>query len=360
MLVRNAFVLGGCVTLLAPAAFGQIVIERVFGPEAPGGRYKHPAAIEELAGGDLYIAFYGGAGEYEGDTAVYGSRRAKGTDAWSTPRPIADTPDRSDGNPVVWQQPGGPVWLFYVVRYGETWADSIIKFKKSLDGARTWTDSDMLTFERGMMVRSQPIELADGDILLPIYHEVGNDRESVGAGSSSLFARFDNENRQWEFTEKVHSRLGAIQPAVVQCDDMHLLAFCRRGGGYGHQPDGFMVKTESFDGGRTWTPGVDTEYPNPNAAVDLIRLANGHLVMVYNHSFEGERMPLTMRISTDGGKTWPHGRNVVDKPGDTAAYPYFIQTSDGRIHGVYTSAERTVVNHIMLDEADIVDAPQRQ
>ena len=50
----------------------------VFGPADPGGPYKHPAAIEELANGDLYIVFYGGQGEYEGDTAVYGSRLAKG------------------------------------------------------------------------------------------------------------------------------------------------------------------------------------------------------------------------------------------------------------------------------------------
>lgn len=346
--------------MAAQSARGEIAIERVFGPESPGGRYKHPAAIEELANGDLYIAFYGGAGEYEGDTAVYGARRSKGSDKWTTPQVIADTPERSDGNPVVWQQPDGPLWLFYVVRYGETWADSIIKFKYSLDSAKTWTDSDVLTFERGMMVRSQPIELLNGDVLLPIYHEVGNDRESVGAESSSLFARFNTKTRQWTFTDKIYSRLGNIQPAVVQCDEQRLLAFCRRGGGYGHQPDGFMVKIESFDGGHTWTPGVDTEYPNPNAAVDLIRLQNGHLVMVYNHSFEGERMPLTLRVSTDGGKTWPQGRNVVDKPGDTAAYPYFIQTADGRIHGVYTSEERTVVTHIVLDEADITVSDDKE
>lgn len=349
----SAFAALWTVTIVGAAAQAEISIERVFGPESPGGRYKHPAAIEELTGGDLYIVFYGGAGEYEEDTAVYGSRRAKGSDAWSTPRPIADTPERSDGNPVIWQQPDGPVWLFYVVRYGDTWADSIIKYKYSFDGGHTWTDSDVLTFERGMMVRSQPIELSDGDILLPIYHEVGNDRESVGADSSSLFARLDKETRQWSFTEKIHSRLGNIQPAVAECENGRLIAFCRRGGGYGPQPDGFMVKTESLDGGRTWSAGVDTEFPNPNAAVDLIRLANGHLLLVYNDSFEGERMPLTMRISTDGGKTWPHARDVVTRPGDTAAYPFAIQTEDGRIHCVYTSEERTAVNHMTLLEEDI-------
>ena len=349
-------VLAAWATIVLPGdARAELAIEQVFGPADPGGPYKHPAAIEELANGDLYIVFYGGEGEYEGDTAVYGSRLAKGATAWTPPKPIADTPGRSDGNGVIWQEPGGATWLFYVVRYGDTWSDSVIKYKVSSDQGQTWSDSDVLTFERGMMVRSQPIQLPDGDVLLPIYHETGNDKEVVGAESASLFARYDKQAKSWSFTDEIHSRLGNIQPSVVALDADRLLAFCRRGGGYGTVPDGYMVQTESHDGGRTWSPGVDTKFPNPNSAIDLIRLVNGHLALIYNDSFEGERMPLTMRISTDDGKTWPAVRNLVNEPGDDAAYPFIIQTADGRIHGVYTSRERSVVNHFVLEEADIAN-----
>ena len=41
------------------------------------------------------------------------------------------------------------------------------------------------------MVRSHPIELEDGDFLLPVYSEKGNDTESVGAESTSLFLHYD-------------------------------------------------------------------------------------------------------------------------------------------------------------------------
>ena len=331
----------------------ELVIKRVFGPETPGGRYKHPASITELSNGDLYIAYYGGEGEYQGDTAVYGSRLAKETSAWTQPKRIADTPDRADGNGVIWQQPGGATWLFYVVRYGETWSDSVIKYKYSKDNAQTWTDSDLLTFEKGMMVRSQPIILTNGDFLLPIYHETGNDKEAVGPESASLFVRFHQKTMSWTFSNHVHSRIGNIQPSVVQLDENHLIAFCRRGGGYGPLPDGFIVKTESHDGGTSWSPGVDTEFPNPNAAVDLIRLKNGHLVMIYNHNNQGARNPLTMRVSKDGGQTWPASRDIINNPQDEAAYPYIIQTADGRIQGVFTSSKRSVVNHFVLDEEDI-------
>jgi predicted neuraminidase len=248
--------------------------------------------------------------------------------------------------------------LFYVVRYGDTWSDSVIKYKFSLDNAETWTDSELLSFEKGLMVRSQPVQVAGGDFLLPIYHEKGNDREVVGSDSASLFARFEKATRRWKLTDEVHSRLGNIQPAVapIDAEAMRLLAFCRRGGGYGYVPDGFIVATQSSDGGRTWSPGIDTEFPNPNAAVDLIRLASGNLLVIYNDSFHGERMPLTVRISKDQGKIWPYVRNIVNKPGDDAAYPYVIQSTDGRIHGVYTSDERSVINHFVLEEADITDS----
>jgi predicted neuraminidase len=343
-------VIGAFTTSVARA---ELKIERVFGPEIPGGIYKHPATISELANGDLYIAYYGGEGEYKGDTAVFGSRRPKGSTSWSLPKKIADTPDRADGNGVIWQEPGGPTWLFYVVRYGETWSDSVIKYKYSHDNANTWTDSEMLTFEKGMMVRSQPIQLLNGDFLLPIYHETGNDKEIVGPESASLFVQYHKKTKEWTFTNQAHSRIGNIQPSVVQIDDKYLFAFCRRGGGYGPMLDGFIVKTESHDGGKTWSPGQDTEFPNPNAAVDLIKLKNKHLVMIYNDSNQGDRNPLVIRVSTDNGKTWPIARKIVDTPNDEQAYPYFIQTADGRIHGVYTSQKRSVVNHFDLDEADI-------
>ena len=101
----------------------NIESHRVFGPEHPG-QYKHPASITQLANGDLYIAYYGGSGEYGDDTAVYGSRLEVGTTQWAKPEVIANTPDRGEGNPVVWQAPDGKVWLFYVNRYGRTWSSA--------------------------------------------------------------------------------------------------------------------------------------------------------------------------------------------------------------------------------------------
>ncbi len=348
-------VMGAALWLLRPfsaAAGGEVNIERVIGPEILT-RYKHPASIAELTNGDLYIAYYGGSGEYTDDTAVYGMRLPKGAREWTRPAAIADTPFRTDGNSVVWQAPDGVVWLFYLTRYGDTWSDSRIKFKISRDGARTWSDSDMLSFEKGTMVRAAPIVLRNGDYLLPIYHETGNDREKVGADTTSLFLRRNAKSGEWTETNRVKSRLGNLQPAVVQISDECLVAYSRRGGGYDGQEDGWLVRSESRDGGFTWSEGKDSPFPNPNSAADFIRLQNGHLLLVYNDS-HSDRMPLTVAISTDGDKTYPVRRNIVNRKGDTAAYPFAIQTKDGRIHVVYTSESRTVINHAVFDEQAIL------
>ena len=88
--------------------------------------------------------------------------------------------------------------------------------------------------------------------------------------------------------------------------------------------------------------------------MDLIKLKNGHLVLIYNDNNTGERNPLTMRISTDQAKNMACREGISStNRSDEAAYPFIIQTADDRIHGVFTSQRRSVVNHFVLDEADI-------
>ena len=112
----------------------------------------------------------------------------------------------------------------------------------------------------------------DGDYLLPIYHETGHDPEMVGPDSTSLFLRFNPAKKTWTKTGRDPLAEGNIQPAVVQLDDGELIAYCRRGGDYDPKTVGYIVRSESHDGGRTWSEGKDSAFPNPNAAVDFLKL----------------------------------------------------------------------------------------
>ena len=329
-----------------------IETKEIIGPANAGGKYKHPTTFTQLANGDLYLSFYGGSGEYSTDTAVYGSRQVAGSNEWPEPKVIADTPFVSEGNPVVWQAPDELVWLFYVVRYGDTWSTSRIQAKISRDGAKTWSDPTILAFEQGMMVRGRPIVLENGDYLLPIYHETGADTERTGPDSTSLFLRYSKQNKKWTQTDRIRSDNGNIQPAVVELSKNHLLAFCRRGGGYEPDEFGYIVRAESTDAGETWSKGVDTQYYNPNSAVDLIKLKSGNLLLAYNPHMS-ERDPLTLALSTDGGKTFPHQVDVAEGGTRDFAYPCLVQTADEKIHLTYTSKQRSTVNHAVLEEKDV-------
>ena len=335
------------------------VFRRVFGPEIPTGPYKHPACLEELSNGDLYMVYYGGQGEYANDTAVFASRLKKGSTEWSKPVEIARDPIRSLGNGVIWEAPDGLVWMFYVVRFGPTWSDSRIQAKVSKDLCETWSDPTVITFERGLMVRNRPIVLADGTYLLPGYEESGDDKEDVGKGSVSTCFRYDPKKPGdgWARLGSIKSDRGNIQPAIVELEPNHLLAYCRRGGGYGPKSSGYIVAGESLDGGKTWSKGVDTAFPNPNSAVDLIKLKNKDLMLIYNHSMI-ERTPLSVAVSKDSGKTWPYRRDLKTEY-NAFAYPIFFQARDGKIHAIYTSDKRTIIHHCVFDEEWVLQAPQK-
>ena len=359
--------------LILPKFEQNIETYRVFGQEHPGP-YKHPASIAQLDNGDFYIAYYGGANEYSNETAVYGSRyvpeptappeeagqpapprpvRHRGAGAWLFPEVIADTPFEGEGNPVVWQAPDGTVWLFYNNRKGDTWSNSHVKAKISKDGAQTWSDSVMVTYEEGTMVQGPPIVLKDGDYLLPAYSEKGNDRERTSEDTQSFFLRFKPSTSEWSQSSRIKSATGNLQPAVVQLTESDLFCFLRRGGDFLPTTDGWTLRSESHDGGKTWSEGVKTEFKNPNAAVGLIRLQNGDLLFVYNDNMN-DRTPLTVAVSRDGGKTWPFRRNIAGGDNDYA-YPFAIQAKDGKIHIVFTANGRTTIMQAVFNEEAITE-----
>ena len=327
---------------------GEMRIERMFGPEVKTGPYKHPARIEELRNGDLYLVYYGGEGEYATATGVFGSRLKQGSRKWTPPTRIASDPFRSVGNGVIWQSPDGLVWLFYVVRYGETWSTSRVQAKVSHDNAATWSDAFPLVSEEGMMVCNKPILLHNGDYLLPLYFEGGHNTEFTGADSGGLFFRYDAKKKEWKQTGRIRSATGNIQPVAVELRENFLVSYCRRGGGYDPTTNGWLVRAESRDGGWTWSEGVNSQFKNPNAAVDFIKLRSGNLLLVFNDSMN-DRTPLTVALSPDADQTWPSRRKIAEGPYDFG-YPMALQARNGKIHLIFTSHERTVVNHAVLDE----------
>ena len=80
--------------------------------------HSHGSTIVQLPNDDLLAAWYAGAREKASDVVVLAVRRQRGQSQWGTPYVLADDPKRTDGNPVLFVDREGVVWLFYNVMYG--------------------------------------------------------------------------------------------------------------------------------------------------------------------------------------------------------------------------------------------------
>ncbi|MFC1474594.1 exo-alpha-sialidase [bacterium] len=341
LVVRAACAVAVCVLLLGVAARVEegakvkpFAKARMIFKKIEGYPSCHGATITELPGGALMAAWYAGAYEKAKDVVIFASMLPKGADDWKKPFILHDTMSYSEGNPVLYTDRGGRVWFFYVTMFGDMWTDCKVYYKTSDDGGKSWNAPVTLREETGWMTRNRPLELKDGTFILPMYDEVR---------WQPLFMLTNDGGKTWAAAgEKLEVPGGAIQPAVIPRDDGSLLAFLRTG-----EPGGNVWTIESKDSGATWGSPARTELPNPNAAVDAVKLISGAVAMVFNDS-PYDRTPLSVALSHDDGKTWPDKRKLEKKFGEFS-YPAMIQASDGTIHIVYTY-KRTQIKHAAFNE----------
>jgi len=136
--------------------------------------------------------------------------------------------------------------------------------------------------------------------------------------------------------------LNAIQPSILFHGGDTLQAV-------GRTREARLFQTWSKDGGRTWSPVVPTETPNPNSGTDAVTLRDGRHLLVYNPVTKG-RSPLSIGISRDG-KTWQEALILEKDPGEYS-YPAVIQGRDGTVHVTYTW-KRERIRYVQIDPAGL-------
>lgn len=302
---------------------GELIFEKVEGYPS-----CHAATIKGLSNGDLLVAWYAGAFEGSPDVAILSSRRPKGSGKWSQPKVPIDTPNKPEGNPVLWCDPKGTVWLFYVTMQGDGWTTCNMKYIKSTDNGKTWSEPVFLRKELGWMTGTKPLVMKNGEILLPLYDEVN---------VSSVFMISGDGGKTWLNTGPIQSNPGNIQPSVVQLKDGSLLCYMRT------WVRGKMWQSRSTDNGRTWSKATQHNLPNSGSRLDLVKLKTGDLVLIFNNTPRG-RTPLSAALSRDEGRTWPIIKDLETEAGEYS-YPAAIQTDEGLIHVVYTY-RRTHIKHV--------------
>ena len=103
----------------------------------------------------------------------------------------------------------------------------------------------------------------------------------------------------------------------------------------------FAVAAVGDSTGRIWTDAVFSQIPCPNTGFDVVKLRDGRLLIVYNHSFKhaiAGRGVLALAVSHDDGDSWERVMRLEDSGGRLLefSYPAIIQAGDGMVHVTYT------------------------
>jgi hypothetical protein len=101
------------------------------------------------------------------------------------------------------------------------------------------------------------------------------------------------------------------EPTLAQLRDGRLVMLLRVDG------SGCLWRSESRDGGRTWSEAVRTAIPNPGNKPKLIPLPDGRIALLHtpNPKPGGQRYPLALWLSDDDLDSFGDQRVVTDFPG---------------------------------------------
>lgn len=378
-----------CVMLnsLIPAAGPFFQQELIFPPQE---KHVHSSCVVECPNGDLLCCWFYGSGERKSpDVVIMGARMKAGEKEWSEPWQLADTPGIPDCNPVLFVDAQQELWLFWIAVMAESWEDSLLRCKRAReyqeDGPPQWYWQDDLILkpgpefanalkkgyealgntipglstdfgahvvspaeqmvaaahnlskvQRGWMPRTHALTLPSGRVLLPLY----SDGFYVG-----LMAISDDRGKSWRPSSPIPGAL-INQPSVVRKKNGELVAYMREEGDLFKR----VLRSTSSDDGETWSVAAYTDIPNPNSSLEVLALADGRWLMVYNDS-EMERDTLALSMSDDEGQSWKWTRHLDRKANCDYHYPSIIQSRDGRVHVTYTHSDEKgkSIKHVALD-----------
>jgi predicted neuraminidase len=348
----------------------QLAGELIFPPQE---KHCHGSSLVECPDGSLLACWFYGSGERNADDVlIQGARKRNGEKEWSPVFLMADTPGFPDCNPVLQVDGQGRLHLYWITVLAHGWEHSLLKVRTATDyqseGSPKWSwqdtillnpgkqfadriadvfkeldpeegiwaeyapaytgmileaAKDPIKIQTGWMTRIHPTTLPSGRILLPLYSDGFN---------VCLMAISDDGGSTWYASSPIVG-MGPIQPSVARKKDGTLVAYMRDSGG----PPSRALKSESKDEGITWSAAIDTEVLNPGSSLEVVVLADGNWLMVFNDTEKG-RHSLAAALSDDEGFSWKWKRHLENGPPNESsfAYPSVIQARDGNIQATYT------------------------
>ncbi len=317
----------------------------------------HASTLLELKDGGVLAAGFGGSWEGNPDVAIWTARRVEGV--WEKPVMVADVRGVAMWNPVLFRKENGDIVLFYKV--GATiprWKTYKIE---SQDEGKTFGEPvELVAGDEGGRgpVKNKPIRLSDGTVLAPAslegelwdaFVDISRDDcetwEMSGTVPLRRVALTDKGVHNVQMIDRPYDRhyvygKGLIQPTLWEDERHNVHMLCR-------STSSRIFRSDSTDGGRSWSLAYDTGLPNNNSGIDLVKMKDGKLVLVYNprenlpNYYKGPRTPLVAAVSEDNGETFTTVRVLEDQRGDYC-YPAVICNGENKIMITYTWKRETI------------------
>ena len=299
----------------------------------------------------LVTAWFGGTKEGKTDVGIWVSYHDGAS--WSSPKEVANG-IQHDGlrypcwNPVLYQPPGdAPTLLFFKVgpSPSQWWGEMMVSY----DRGRSFCERQRLPEGIDGPVRCKPILLEDGKTLL-----CGSSTEYDGWRVHFELTELQNgqPNGIWKRVGPINSKeeFNAIQPTILKHADGNLQVLCRT-------KESVITSSFSSDRGRTWSKLQPIDLPNPNSGIEVVTLADGRQLMIYNHLGSGatgwgRRGLLNLAMSEDG-ITWHKVAVLEQEEKAEFSYPAIIQTEDGLVHMSYTW-KRQRIKHVVVDPSKLI------
>ena len=297
----------------------------------------HASTICRLPDQTLGAARFAGEREGAADVAIWFTKRECGN--WNKPRKIADQEGVPCWNPVLYVIDERLLLFYKVGKKISRW--QTIR-KESNDSGKTWSvGHELVPGDYGGRgpVKNKCIILSDSSILAPA---------STEDGDWKCFVDITEDGIKWRKSENVplnRSKLngtGFIQPTLWQ-DEYNTVHMLMR------SSEGAIYQSNSKDWGYSWSPALRTSLPNNNCGIDLARLQDGELVLVYN-PISGNwaaRSCIAFCVSVDNGKTWsePEVLDYIpyDKNEEWAEFSYPAIIAEGKdVFITYTWKRKTI------------------